>query len=432
MSKNRHNRGNHARDLEETHYPASFQELCKILKKAKETNATIRPIGSQDSLGSLSRTDGINIHSDRLNRILEIDKENLKVKVEGGIKICCLLDALSKVGLTLPNHPYSQDHSIAGAVATATHGSSGHTSTYSSFVLEIELVDADCNLHKLSPEKDLQHFSAAVVSLGCLGFTYSVTLRCVPLNKFLLTKSKTTFPAIYNHIDDYLQTYDSFHISKDPYSDELITWLYQKTDREVRNRLISRFKDQLLRISNKVVFDIFNPPYWIMPYLSKFYLLLSPMSNSINYSHQIARPEYTGHFIEEEIAIPLEHFETGLGITQTLIKRLGEFKMRPTVVVIIRFADKEPYGYLSPAQGLKTVYITLISIAGDGYARLFNEWEDAMLPLQGRPQWGKFHHLTRSKIVTLYGDNFVKFLAAKNTFDPRGTFSNAYIDNLFY
>lgn len=432
MSKNRHNQGGDStKHPDQVYYPASFQELCQILKKAKEVNAKVRPVGSYNSLRAATAT-GINIHTDNLNRILEIDKENYTVKVEGGIKIRRLLEALSRQGLTLENHSYDQDHSLAGAVATATHGSSGHTSTFSSLVIEMELVDADCNIHKLSPFKDRDHFSAAVVSLGCLGITYSLTLRCIPLKRLLLIKQKTTIPAISYRIDDLLNTYDSFHISKDPYSDKLIAWLYQETEKTVERRTLYKMRERLINLSSKILFDIFNPPYWIMPYLSKLYLFLSPLTNGNDYSNQIALFLDNRHYIEEEIALPIEHFETGLGITNTIIKRFGDLKMRPTILMVIRFGEKEPYGYLSPAQGQRTAYITLITVAADGYSKLFNEWEDAMMPLQGRPHWGKLHHLTREKVVSLYGDNFVKFLAAKKTFDPRGVFSNAYIDNLFY
>jgi FAD/FMN-containing dehydrogenase len=433
MSKNRHNWGH--RNVWtpcEIYHPESLEELRSVIQTAAKKHSKIRPIGSLHSSNSLCATEGVNIDTTHLNRVLKIDKENSTVKVEGGIKIRTLLKKLALEGLTLPNQAYIQEQTIAGAIATATHGSTGHASTYSSFVVEIELIDAEGNIHNLTPDKDRHVFSGAVVNLGCLGVIYSLTLKCIPLKRLLLNKKKTTYPTISYQIQDYLKSNESFQISKDPYSEELIAWFYQKTEEEVSSQTVYQVKRNLIKLSAWFFFDIAYPPYWLMPYVSKMYLWLSPIRNCVNYSHLILSPEDEGHYIEEEIAVPFEHFETALAITQTLIKRFGDQKLRPTLTVIIRFVEPEPYGYLSPAKDKQTVYITMISCAIKGYEKLFHEWEEAMFPLQGRPHWGKIHTLNKEKVFALYGENFTKFLEVKQSLDPKSVFSNPFIDNIFY
>lgn len=433
MSKNRHNWGKRNTWTPcEVVSPQTLDEIRSVISKANQNKHKIRAFGSLHSLNSLCETDGINIDTSKLNRILSIDREKMLVKVEGGIEIRDLLEALAKEGLTLPNQAYIQDQTIAGAIATATHGSSGHTSTYSSFVLEVELIDFEGHIHHLTPEKDLKFFSGAVVNLGCLGIIYSVTLKCITLRRLLLSKNRTTYPKISYQIQDQLKSNESFQISKDPYSDDLITWHYQKTDEGVSNQTLYQLKKNLVKISAWFCFEVAHPPYWLMPYVSRFYLWLSPISKCVNYSHLILSPEDEGHYIEEEIAVPFDHFETALSITQTLIKRYGENKLRPTLTIIIRFVEPEPYGYLSPANGKQTVYITLIAVEVKGYNKLFREWEEAMFPLQGRPHWGKIHTLNKEKVLALYGENFLKFLEVKKALDPKGIFSNKFIDNIFY
>jgi L-gulonolactone oxidase len=99
---------------------------------------------------------------------------------------------------------------------------------------------------------------------------------------------------------------------------------------------------------------------------------------------------------------------------------------------LIRFASPDGYGYLSPALGRPTGYISLITIARKGYRELFEAIENALYPLGGRPHWGKVHFLTREKAAALYGENYHLFCKAKRKLDPDHLFTNEYIDVLFH
>lgn len=411
-------------------HPSNLEELRQILAKARSKHSKIRPIGSSHTMNTLCATSEIQIETDKLCRVLFIDKQRLKVKTEAGIKIYKLLECLAKEGLTLPNQGYIVEQAIAGAVATATHGS-GRTGTLSSFVEEIELLDANGTLHTLTPSSDEHLFSAALVNLGCLGIVYSLTLTCIPLEKLNLAKVRSSLPRTLEQLDTLLQTNDYFQFVIDPYSDSVITWLYHKTQEGLKNRLSYKIRWLANKMLAYIAFDLKLYPWWLIPQIIKIYMKISTMKCCIDYSCNLLSPADDGHYVEEEIAIPFEKFKEALSATRQIIDRFGQQKKRFVAVILIRFANAEKYGYLSPAIGRQTAYISLITIAKEGYKDLFQEFETALYAFQGRPHWGKINFLTRQKVAELYGPNYELFREAKQTLDPAGIFSNEHIDRLF-
>lgn len=414
---------------EKVAYPSTLEDLRQEIAKARKDKLKIRAAGSLHSLNRLCSTSGVLIHTDKLDKVLHIDKAHMTVKVQGGIKIKKLLQLLAEEGMTLPNQGYIADQSIAGAIATATHGS-GKTGTLSSFVEEIEIVDANGVLHNLSPQINEHLFAAAVVNLGCLGIVYTVTLKCISLQRVHLVKERRHLAMTLRQQPDLLKNNDYFQFMIDPYSDELVTWCYKFTQEKVKNRLGYKFHRLLIKLLAVMNMDIFYTPYALWPYLLKFFIAMSSSKSFIDYSYKLLSPADEGHYVEEEIAIPIQHFENALADTRRIIDQFGAKKIRRVVVILIRYADADSIGYLSPALGRQTVYISLITIAKDGYQDIFREIETALYKYEGRPHWGKVHFLTKDRIQQLYGSNLTHFIEARRELDPEGLFFNDYLEKL--
>lgn len=411
-------------------YPSSLEELRQIIERARKEHKKIRAIGSLHSYNKLCRTNDIQLHTDKLCRVLTVDKQALKIKVEAGIKLVSLLKVLAENGLTLPNQGYITEQSIAGVIATATHGS-GHTGTYSSFIEEIELLDAQGNLHILNPISTPHLFSAAVVNLGCLGIVYSVTLRCIPLGKLQLKKFVEPLSKVVEEIPGMFAMHDSIQYSFDPFSNNVLVWTYQKTDEPYQNRLRFSFWWYIVKALNILALEILPSPQALIPNSTAMYIHLSTFKSCINDSHLILSPADEGRYIEEEIAVPFEYTDKAAHIARELINRHQNHGRNTVALYVMRFVEPDIYGYLSPTLNRKSTYITLVSYVKEGYLDIFKEWEEALLPLGGRPHWGKIHFLTKEKIALLYGENYTRFKQAKQELDPEGLFSNEHIDALF-
>ncbi len=409
--------------------PGSLEELQRAVAKCRSEGKKIRAAGALHSMNGLCETDQTQIRLDKLSSVLGIDKENLLVKVEGGAHTKDILRNLAKEGLTLPNQGYITHQTIAGAAATATHGS-GNTGTLSSFIEEIELVDASGSLRQLSPERDEKLFSAAATSLGCLGIVYSLTLRCVPLGNLELTKASSNLTETLENLPELMrQPYFQFIL--DPYSDDVTLFNYQRTDKKAQGRLKYRLKWALVKTLATLIFDVLPMPWWLIPPVIKIYSVVAPMASVVDKSYRLLSPDDEGHYIEEEIAVPFERFKEALATTRAIIDKYSAMKKRMVAVILLRFTDADPWGLLSPACGRKTAYISLITIAKKGYRELFDEIETALYQYSGRPHWGKVHSLTKEKAAELYGDNYRRFLEAKNELDPDGQFMNEECGKLF-
>lgn len=407
--------------------PSNFEELREIIAEAKKQGLKIRSVGTLHSLNALCRTNEIQVFTDKLNRVLYLDKENLKVKVQGGIKIKQLLYFLAKEHLTLPNQGYIYEQSVAGAIATATHGS-GKTGTLSSFVEEMEIIDAFGRLHTLSPKERPDLFSAAVVHLGSLGFIYSVTLRCIHLEKLHLTRVKYQLDEVLHKYPEFLQTYEYFQFGINPYNNDVLCYFYKKTHDPLSSRWLLQLKWLISKGLAVFNFDIFPIPDRLMPPLIKLYMHISSIHSCVQYSHILLSPSDNGHYMETEISLPRENFEKGLSLTREIINKYAAQNKMIIAIILIRFAEEDPYGDLSTTAGGKRVYISLIAIRKPGWEELLKEFETSLYALDGRPHWGKVHHLTFEKISRLYGEGFKNFLESRRKLDPEGLFSNDYVN----
>src|SRR5213083_31514 len=102
--------------------PSTVQELQDVVRSSSERGVEVRATASGHSFTDIACTDGVMVRLDRLNRVLEVDSERRLAKVEGGIVIRDLSEALYQAGLALENLGDIAVQTISGAISTATHG----------------------------------------------------------------------------------------------------------------------------------------------------------------------------------------------------------------------------------------------------------------------------------------------------------------------
>jgi xylitol oxidase len=112
--------------------------------------------------------------------VVALDAAARTVTVQGGMSYGQLCPYLHEHGFALHNLASLPHISIAGACATATHGSGVHNGNLATAVSALEIVTADGGLLKLSREKDGSTFQGSVVNLGAIGVVTTVTLAIEP------------------------------------------------------------------------------------------------------------------------------------------------------------------------------------------------------------------------------------------------------------
>lgn len=172
--------GNVVFDTATVHEPRSVDELQSSVAAAAREGRTVRAAGSRHSFSSVAHpgAGGVVISMSALDRVVAIDRDAMTVTVEGGIRYGELAAALQAEGLALHNLPSLPHITVAGAVATATHGSGDGNGNLATAVRALDLVTPSGELVHLGP--DDPRLAGAIVSVGRLGVVARLTLAVEP------------------------------------------------------------------------------------------------------------------------------------------------------------------------------------------------------------------------------------------------------------
>lgn len=167
--------GNFQYSTDQVHYPQTIEQVREIVRNASK----LRALGSQHSFNAIADSKDNLVSSRQLNKIISLDRTANTVTVEAGIKYGELVQYLHENAYALHNLASLPHISIAGSIATATHGSGVNNGNLATGISAIEFVNAEGEIVHLS-RKDGDVFNGAVVGLGALGFVTKVTLDLQP------------------------------------------------------------------------------------------------------------------------------------------------------------------------------------------------------------------------------------------------------------
>ena len=169
-------------------FPASNEEVAAVVRICREHSLPVIPFGAGTAVeGHVQATQGgISIDLGRMDRILDLQEDDLDCRVQAGLRRVALNERLEKRGLWLPVDP-GADASVGGMAAT---GASGTTTvrygTIRENVLGLTCVLADGRIvrtggraRKSSAGYDLTKLMLG--SEGTLGIITEVQLRLYPL-----------------------------------------------------------------------------------------------------------------------------------------------------------------------------------------------------------------------------------------------------------
>jgi alditol oxidase len=168
--------GNFRYSTTRLHQAASVADVQAFVRKHPQ----LKVLGSRHCFNRIADSVHQLLSLERMNQVVTLDRNARTVTVEAGMRYGQLCPYLHGEGFALHNLASLPHISIAGACATATHGSGVDNGNLATAVEGLELVTADGSLLNLSRAKDAGSFEAAVVGLGALGVVTKVTLRVEP------------------------------------------------------------------------------------------------------------------------------------------------------------------------------------------------------------------------------------------------------------
>jgi xylitol oxidase len=168
--------GNYVYSTDNLHRLESIEEVRKFV----QGQDSLRVLGTRHCFNGIADSTRCLLSLEPMNRVVGLDPEARTVTVEAGVRYGQLCPYLHEKGFALHNLASLPHISVAGACATATHGSGVTNGNLATAVSALEFVTAGGDVLTLSRARDGDTFLGAVVNLGALGVVTKVTLDIQP------------------------------------------------------------------------------------------------------------------------------------------------------------------------------------------------------------------------------------------------------------
>jgi L-gulonolactone oxidase len=408
--------------------PRDEDEVREIVARAVHRGQRVKPVGAGHSFTDIACTDGVMVDLRDMSRVLDADRATGVVRVEAGISINRLGAELETRGLALENQGDIDRQAVAGALATATHGTGIRFGNLSSRVEALRLVDGRGEVVELREETDPDGLRAARVGVGALGVVTEVTLRCVPLFTVRRVDEARPLDETLERVDELVDGNDHFEFFVFPYSGRALTRTSERTGEDPRPVDERRLWVQEYLVENTVL-ELFSragrlaPP--LIPALNRTLPRLGSRTVKVDRSWRVYASRRAVRFTEMEYAVPREAGREALERVLGLIERRS---LPVNFPIEFRFAAGDD-ALLSTAHGRDTCYIAVHQSRGMEFETYFRAVERIMDDYGGRPHWGKRHYQTAATLAGRYPE-WERFQAARARLDPEGAFANDYVDRV--
>ncbi|WP_433658111.1 D-arabinono-1,4-lactone oxidase [Nocardia sp. CA-128927] len=406
--------------------PRTTDEVAEILGRAGDAGQVVRVAGAGHSFTDTVLTDGVLLNLANLNRVLDVDTATGRVRVEAGITLNAASNALHEHGLAFPNLGDIDVQTVAGATATGTHGTGSTLQNLSAALHSIELMLADGSRVELNAETDPEGWRAARVSVGALGVITAATLQLVPSFVLEGIERPVAVDDILADLDSHVDDNEHFEFYMFGHSPLAMTKRNNPVDlpEQPRGKAVDWFTDILM--SNYTFDALCKLGRWqprLVPYIQRGAAYAGSYRRQVDRSYRVFASPRLLRFTEMEYAIPREHAVTAI----REIKELST-KFHTAMPIEVRWVAPDD-AFLSPATGRDTCYIAVHQYRGMAYEPYFRACEAVFDKYNGRPHWGKRHFQTADTLRGRYPD-WDRFAEVRRRFDPKGRFSNAYLNRV--
>jgi len=410
--------------------PADAGEVADAVVAARAHGLRVKMVGSGHSFTDIALTDGLLLRPDRLVGVQSVDREAMTVTVLAGTPLHVLNDRLHGLGLALHNLGDVDRQTVAGAIATGTHGTGGRQASLSAQVAALEVVTGDGSLvHARSDgtAEEAALLAAARVGLGALGIVTAVTFRVEPAFTLRAVEEPMPWGRVVDEFDALADGNEHFEAYWFPHTDRMLTKRNNRTDEaHPLSRLRAYVDDELLA----------NTAFGLVQRLGDLVPRAVPRLNRLSsralsrrvysdVSHRVLTSPRRVVFREMEYAVPREVGMQALTEVRALVEHRG---WRIGFPVEIRHAPGDD-AWLSTAHERATVYLAFHVNARTDHRVYFGEVEQVLRAYDGRPHWGKLHTRSAADLAPTY-PRFEELLAVRDKVDPDRLFTNPYLERV--
>jgi L-gulonolactone oxidase len=411
--------------------PADRAQVVEAVRTARARGLRVKMVGTGHSFTDIAVTDGLLLRPDRLVGIASVDRRAMTVTALAGTPLHLLNDRLHGLGLALHNMGDIDTQTVAGAIATGTHGTGGRQASLSAQVAALEIVTGDGGLVHARPDGTADEatlFEAARVGLGALGIVTAVTFTVEPAFALQAVETPMSWSEVVDDFTAHVAANQHFEAFWFPHTDRMLTKRNNRTRGAARplSRLRHYVDDELL---SNTLFGALNRVGNVAPgaitginRLSSVALGARTFSDA---SHKVFPSSRRVVFREMEYALPMDAGMRVLTEVRDLVDRQG---WRISFPVEIRHAPRDDV-WLPTAYERESVYLGFHVNGRTDHTAYFAGVEEICRAYDGRPHWGKLHTRTAEDLAPAY-PRFEDFVALRDRVDPDRLFSNAYLERV--
>lgn len=408
--------------------PSTRNEVVETVVAARRHGRRVKVIGGGHSFTAAAATRGVQISLDALNRVIAVDHERRRVTVGAGMKLYRLNDVLAEHGLAMPNLGDIDRQSIAGAIATATHGTGRHHPNLAMTVVAMEIVTGDGDVVRCSPDEEPDLWRVARVGLGALGVVTEVTLQVV--DAFNLHARETIEPVadVLHRWDEFVASADHAELYVMPGGRRAQVKRNDRTDRPAEPPTRWAYtRDKVFgeNVGFAAVCMVGKRVPSLAGRLAKLVTSAAAGRELVDRSDRVFCSPRHVHFVEMEYGIPLDDVPEALSRVAELAGRLPTPVLFPIEVRVSAGDDIA----LSTGFERTSGWIAVHQYRGMPHEDYFHGVEAIMDDYQGRPHWGKLHYQRAATLAARY-PQWEQFAVVRDRLDPERIFANPYLDRV--
>lgn len=414
--------------------PDDEAAVADVVAAAARRGGRVRTVGAGHSFTGLVTTDGTLLDLARLRGVRRVDRDTGVATIAAGTTLAAASAELAEHGRAFENLGDIAVQSVAGAMATATHGTGARFGNLASTIVGLRLVTGDGEVVDVDGDRDPDLLRAAKVHLGALGVVTEVRVRTVPA--FTLEASERIQPVeeVLADLDGFVDGHDHAEFFWFPGSDApgrpgglALVKRQQRSQAPARPRgTVEAFVGDEL-VSNTLYGAIVRVSDHVPAATRAIHAVLGrlPDSTYAERSDRVFASPRRVRFVEMEQSVPREAFPEAFDRVRRVFAERGRHEPFPVECRWVAGDDAD----LSPAHGDDRAYLAVHLSPRRHDAAFFAAVEEALVPLGARPHWGKLHQRTARDLAQVY-PRWARFQEVRRTFDPTGTFANDHLDRV--
>ncbi|GHD10596.1 D-arabinono-1,4-lactone oxidase [Zhihengliuella salsuginis] len=394
-------------------HPADRAELVRALAGDGE----VRVVGSRHSFNGITDTAGTLIATDRLPAGVEVDGSAGSVRVGGGVRYGDLAALLAGRGLALGNLASLPHISVAGAIATGTHGSGDRLGSLATSVRALTLLTPGGD--EVRYERGDEDFGGAVVHLGALGVVVEVELDVEPAYDVAQTVyERLGWDTAVEHLDAITSSATSVSLFTDwgPADEVGQIWTKQRSDAG---------EPPAAALLPRLGATLADGPRHPVPG-GDTRASTEQGGAAGNWADRLPhfRLEFTpsnGDELQSEYFVPRADAPAAIDALRSLGEEISPL-LQIGEVRTVRADDL----WLSPACGQDTVAFHFTWVPDQPAVESLLVKMERVLPSSVRPHWGKLWQMEPADVVARF-ENWDRFAALRAQLDPERRLVNDFL-----